>query len=377
PGAGRVEHDPHEIWEATQDVVEAALGRAGITADGLAAIGITNQRDTTVVWDRRTGEPYCNAIVRQDDRTDQIATVLERDGHGDLIRQRTGLPPAPGPSAAKIQWILENVDDVRADADAGHAIFGTTDSWLIWWLTGGPDGGLHVTDVTNAGRTLLMDLETLAWDDELLALFDIPRSMLPEIRSSSEVYGRTEAEGPFKGEVDIAGDLVDRQAALVGQVCFEPGELRSTHGTSSSLMLNTGTEIVRSTNGLLTTPAYRFGDAPPVYALEGSTGVTGSAHEEICHDGKDVVDVMIADAELELRVVRVDGGVSGDDRCMQMQADVLGVPVSRPVVAETAALGAAYAAGLAVGFWASTDELVASWNESRRWEPTSTQEPVG
>ncbi len=442
PEAGWVEHDPHEIWEATQDVVQAAMGRAGIEADGLAAIGITNQRETTVVWDRRTGEPYYNAIVWQDTRTDKIAAALNRGDAGALICERAGLPPAPYFAGGKLQWILENVDGVRADADAGHAIFGTIDTWLIWWLTGGPDGGLHLTDVTNASRTMLMDLETLAWDDELLAIFDVPRAMLPEIRSSSEVYGHTTDDGPFAGAVAIAGDLGDQHAALVGQVCFEPGELKNTNGTGNFLVLNTGTEIVRSTHGLLTTVAYQLGDAPAVYALEGSIAVTGSAiqwlrdqlgiiraagdsealaasvddnggvsfvpafsglfapywrsdargvivglsrfntgaHvaraalEAICYQSRDVVDAMIADADLDLQILRVDGGVTANELCMQIQADVLGVPVSRPVVAETTALGSAYAAGLAVGFWSTTDELVANWNESKRWEPTSSQD---
>ncbi|KQX72539.1 glycerol kinase GlpK [Aeromicrobium sp. Root472D3] len=442
PEAGWVEHDPHEIWEATQDVVQAAMGRAGIEADGLAAIGITNQRETTVVWDRRTGEPYYNAIVWQDTRTDKIAAALNRGDAGALICERAGLPPAPYFAGGKLQWILENVDGVRADADAGHAIFGTIDTWLIWWLTGGPDGGLHLTDVTNASRTMLMDLETLAWDDELLAIFDVPRAMLPEIRSSSEVYGHTTDDGPFSGAVAIAGDLGDQHAALVGQVCFEPGQLKNTYGTGNFLVLNTGTEIVRSTHGLLTTVAYQLGDAPAVYALEGSIAVTGSAiqwlrdqlgiikaagdsealaasvddnggvsfvpafsglfapywrsdargvivglsryntgaHvaraalEAICYQSRDVVDAMIADADLDLQILRVDGGVTANELCMQIQADVLGVPVSRPVVAETTALGSAYAAGLAVGFWSTTDELVANWNESRRWEPTSTRD---
>ncbi|NRQ51130.1 glycerol kinase GlpK [Aeromicrobium stalagmiti] len=442
PQAGWVEHDPHEIWEATQDVVQTAMGRAGITAGDLAAIGITNQRETTVVWDRRTGVPYYNAIVWQDTRTDTVVAALDKDGRGDRIRHRAGLPPAPYFSGSKIQWILDTVDGARADAEAGHAIFGTIDTWLMWWLTGGPDGGLHLTDVTNASRTMLMDLETLAWDDELLAIFDVPRSMLPEIRSSSQVYGHTEAEGPFGGEVAVAGDLGDQHAALVGQVCFEPGELKNTYGTGNFLVLNTGTEIVRSTHGLLTTVAYQLGDAPAVYALEGSIAVTGSAiqwlrdqlgvikaaaeteglaasvddnggvcfvpafsglfapywrsdargaivglsryntvaHiaraalEAICYQSKDVVDAMVADAALDLQILRVDGGVTDNELCMQIQADVLGVAVSRPVVAETTALGAAYAAGLAVGFWAGTDELVANWNEAKRWESTSTPE---
>ena len=442
PQAGWVEHDANEIWECTQEVITAAMGKAGITADSLAAVGVTNQRETTVVWDKRTGEPYYNAIVWQDTRTDKIASALDASGKGELIRDRAGMPPAPYFSGGKIQWILENVDGVRADAEAGHAIFGNTDGWLLWWLTGGPEGGQHITDVTNASRTMLMNLETLDWDDDLLALFDIPRAMLPAIKSSSEVYGNTLADGPFGGEVPLAGDLGDQHAALVGQVCFRPGELKNTYGTGNFLVLNTGTEIVKSKNGLITTVGYKFGDAAAVYALEGSIAVTGSAiqwlrdqlgiikaaadseglaasvddnggvyfvpafsglfapywrsdargvivglsrfntvaHiaraalEAICYQSRDVVDAMVADADLDLQTLRVDGGVTLNELCMQIQADVLGVAVSRPVVAETTALGAAYAAGLAVGFWANTDELVANWNESKRWEPTSTQE---
>lgn len=442
PQQGWVEHDPHEIWEATQDVVEGALQRAGISADDLAAIGITNQRETTIVWDKRTGEPYYNAIVWQDTRTDALAATLERDGHGDTIRQRAGLPPATYFSGGKIAWILDNVDGVRADAEAGHALFGNPDSWLIWWLTGGPDDGLHLTDVTNASRTMLMNLDTLQWDDELLEIFKIPRQMLPEIKPSSAEYGTTLADGPFGGEVLIAGDVGDQHAALIGQVCFSPGELKNTYGTGNFLVLNTGHQIVRSTNGLLTTVAYQLGDEPAVYALEGSIAVTGSAiqwlrdqlgiisssaqveelaasvddnggvsfvpafsglfaphwrsdargaivglsryntkaHiaraalESICLQSKDVVEAMVADANLDLQVLRVDGGVTANELCMQTQADVLGVTVSRPVVAETTALGAAYAAGLAVGFWASTDELTANWHESKRWEPTWSDE---
>jgi glycerol kinase len=382
--------------------------------------------------------------VWQDTRTDVIATQLERDGHAEFIRHRTGLPPASYFSGGKLKWILQNVDGVRADAEAGHAIFGTMDTWVLWWLTGGPDGGLHATDVTNASRTMLMDLETLDWDDELLSLFDVPRAMLPQIRSSSEVYGTTRADGPFGAEVPVAGDLGDQHAALVGQVCFQPGSLKNTYGTGNFLVLNTGAEIVRSEHGLLTTLGYRFGDQPAVYALEGSIAVTGSAvqwlrdqlgiiddageiealaeqvddtggmafvpafsglfapywrsdargaivglsrfntkaHlaraalEAICHQSADVVEAMVADADLTLETLKfaalkVDGGVTANALCMQIQADVLGVPVSRPVVAETTALGAAYAAGLAVGFWSGTDELVDNWAEGARWEPAA------
>ena len=442
PQAGWVEHDATEIWERTQDVIREGLRAASVDAEQLAAVGITNQRETTVVWDRRTGEPYHHAIVWQDTRTDAIAKQLERDGHADLIRSRTGLPPAAYFAGGKLRWILENVDGVRADAEAGHAIFGTMDSWVLWQLT-----GLHLTDVTNASRTMLMDLETLDWDDELLGLFDVPREMLPEIRSSSEVYGTTSADGPFGAEVPVAGDLGDQHAALVGQVCFERGSLKNTYGTGNFLVLNTGTEIVRSEHGLITTLGYRFGDEPAVYALEGSIAVTGSAvqwlrdqlgiiddaaeteelaaqvddtggmafvpafsglfapywrsdargaivglsrfntkaHlaraalEAICQQSADVVEAMVADADLTLDVLKVaglkvDGGVTSNSLCMQIQADVLGVPVSRPVVAETTALGAAYAAGLAVGFWSGTDELVDNWSEGARWEPESDDE---
>ncbi|CAN5885290.1 glycerol kinase GlpK [soil metagenome] len=444
PESGWVEHDPAEIWEHTREVVETGMRNAGIEPADLVALGITNQRETTVVWDKNTGEPYFNAIVWQDTRTDKIASALERDGHGDTIRHRAGLPPATYFAGGKIKWILDNVDGVRAAADNGDAIFGTTDSWLIWHLTGGTDGGVHVTDVTNASRTMLMALETLDWDDELLAIFDIPRSMLPEVRSSAEPggYGSTRADGPLGGEVSITGILGDQQAATVGQVCFSPGEAKNTYGTGNFMLLNTGTEIVRSGAGLLTTVCYRFGDQPTVYALEGSIAVTGSAvqwlrdqlgiitsaeqveelarevddsggmcfvpafsglfaphwrsdargaivglsrfntkaHlaratlEAICYQSCDVAEAMGSDSGVALDVLKVDGGVTANDLCMQIQADVLGVPVSRPVVAETTALGAAYAAGLAVGFWESTDELRENWNESKRWEPQWSDE---
>jgi glycerol kinase len=439
PEAGWVEHDPVEIWERTGEVIKTALEKAGLSASDLVALGITNQRETAVVWDKKTGRPYYNAIVWQDTRTDRIASKLERDGHADTIKHKAGLPPATYFSGGKIQWVLENVDGVREAAEAGDAVFGNTDSWLIWNLTGGVDGGVHVTDPTNASRTMLMDLETLEWDDELLALFNIPRAMLPEIKPSSspEPYGLTRADGPLGGEVKLTGILGDQQAATVGQVCFATGEAKNTYGTGNFMLLNTGTELVRSEAGLLTTICYKFGDEPVVYALEGSIAVTGSAvqwlrdqlkiigdaseseslarevddnggmyfvpafsglfapywrsdargaivglsrfntnaHlaratlESICYQSRDVAEAMEKDSGVTLEVLKVDGGVTANELCMQIQADVLGVEVSRPVVAETTALGAAYAAGLAVGFWNNTDELRENWNEAKRWSP--------
>jgi glycerol kinase len=420
-------------------VLSEGLKTAGLTHEDLAALGITNQRETTVVWNKETGEPYYNAIVWQDTRTDRIASALERDGHGDTIRHKAGIPPATYFSGGKIKWILDNVDGVREAAEEGRALFGNTDAWLLWHLTGGKDGGVHVTEPTNASRTMLMDLETLEWDDELLEIFDIPRAMLPEIKPSScpECYGTTLVDGPLGGEVKLTGILGDQQAATVGQVCFAPGEAKNTYGTGNFMLLNTGTEMVRSESGLLTTVGYKFGDEPTVYCLEGSIAVTGSAvqwlrdqigiisdaseseelarqvedngdmyfvpafsglfapywrsdargaivglsrfntkaHlaratlESICWQSRDVAEAMAKDSGVELEVLKVDGGVTANDLCMQIQADVLGVPVSRPVVAETTALGAAYAAGLAVGFWKDTDELRENWNEEKRWDP--------
>ncbi|MBQ1047147.1 glycerol kinase GlpK [Micromonospora sp. C51] len=444
PRAGWVEHNPLEIWERTQTVVRTALNTHSLAAGDLAALGVTNQRETTVVWNRRTGRPYYNAIVWQDTRTDRIASALERDGHGEIIRRKAGLPPATYFSGGKIQWILEHVDGVRADAERGEAIFGNTDTWLLWHLTGGPDGGAHVTDPTNASRTMLMNLETLDWDDELLSIFGIPRAMLPRIVPSSDpdAYGVTLPNGPFAGPVPITADLGDQQAATVGQVCFAPGEAKNTYGTGNFMLLNTGSEIVRSEAGLLTTVCYQFAGQPPVYALEGSIAVTGSAvqwlrdqlkiissaaqsedlarqvddnggvyfvpafsglfapywrsdargaivglsryntdaHiaratlEAICYQSRDVAEAMARDSGVPLERLKVDGGVTVNDLCMQLQADILGVPVSRPVVAETTALGAAYAAGLAVGFWRNTEELRENWNESRRWQPSWSPE---
>jgi len=444
PRSGWIEHDPAEIWERTQEVVAAVLASGQLGVADLTALGITNQRETTVVWNRRTGRPYANAIVWQDMRTDAIAAALDRDGRGDVIRQRAGLPPATYFSGGKIQWLLDNVDGLRADAEAGEAIFGTTDSWLIWNLTGGANGGRHVTDVTNASRTMLMDLETLDWDDELLSFFDIPRHMLPTIMpsASADGFGQTQSVGPFGAQLPITGDLGDQQAAMVGQVCLSSGEAKNTYGTGNFLLLNTGAKLVRSANGLLTTVCYQFGGAEPVYALEGSIAVTGSAvqwlrdqlkiirsanevealasevddaggayfvpafsglfapywrsdargvivglsrfhtgaHlaratlEAICYQSRDVVEAMEKDSGVDLDVLKVDGGITSNSLCMQLQADILGVEVSRPLVAETTALGAAYAAGLAVGFWTDTEELRRNWQEGRRWRPRLTGE---
>jgi glycerol kinase len=445
PRAGWVEHNPVEIWERTQSVVMSALNNTRLSATDLVALGITNQRETTLVWNRKTGRPYYNAIVWQDTRTDHIAAALDRDGRGEVIRRKSGLPPATYFSGGKLQWLLENVEGLRADAERGDAMFGTPDSWVLWNLTGGASqGGVHVTDVTNASRTMLMNLETLDWDDELLGFFGIPRQMLPDIRPSSspEPYGMTHPDGPTDGEVPVTASLGDQQAAMVGQVCLKPGEAKNTYGTGNFLLLNTGEKIVRSNNGLLTTLCYQFGDAKPVYALEGSIAVTGSAvqwlrdqlgiingasdsetlasqvednggvyfvpafsglfapywrsdargaivglsrfnsnaHvaratlEAICYQSRDVVDAMAADSGVRLKVLKVDGGVTLNELCMQIQADVLGVEVSRPVVAETTALGAAYAAGLAVGYWKDPEDLRANWQESRRWAPRWTDE---
>ncbi|RME09320.1 MAG: glycerol kinase, partial [Ardenticatenia bacterium] len=278
PQAGWVEHDPLEIWARTQDVIKGAMQKAGLDASQLVAIGVTNQRETTVVWNKQTGKPYYNAIVWQDTRTDRICNQLERDGLADLFRRKTGLPIATYFSGPKIKWILDNVEGVREAAERGDALFGNIDTWIIWNLTGGPNGGKHITDVTNASRTMLMNLETLDWDDELLRILGIPRQMLPEIRPSSDpsIYGMTAANGPFGAEIPVCGDLGDQQAATVGQTCFDVGEAKNTYGTGCFMLLNTGTEIVPSKSGLLTTVCYKFGDEPAVYALEGSIAITGA-----------------------------------------------------------------------------------------------------
>ena len=440
PEAGWVEHDATEIWRNTRKVIGVALGDANITRHSIVAIGITNQRETTVVWDKATGKPICNAIVWQDTRTQHIVERLA-DGDTDRYREKTGLPLATYFSGTKIAWILDNVEGARERAEAGELLFGTTDSWLLWNLTGGTKTGVHATDVTNASRTLLMNLATLDWDDETLDDFGIPRSMLPSIQSSSEVYGVAASESLLR-EVPIAGILGDQQAATFGQAAFDAGESKNTYGTGNFLIVNTGEQIVRSKNGLLTTVAYQLGEDAPRFALEGSVAVTGSlvqwlrdnlglltessdveklartvddnggayivpafsglfapywradargaivgltrfvnkAHlaraalESTAFQSLEVLNAAIADLGTSPTELRVDGGMTSNELLMQFQADVLGIPVVRPVVAETTALGAAYAAGLAVGFWKNTDELRDNWREDKRWEPTTTEE---
>ncbi|GGK89101.1 glycerol kinase [Curtobacterium luteum] len=435
PRAGWVEHDPIEIWDNTREVIGQALSRADITRHDVAAVGITNQRETAVVWDKTTGQPVYNAIVWQDTRTQSIVDKLA-DGDTDRYKSIVGLPLATYFSGTKIAWILENVDGAREKAEAGDLLFGTTDTWVLWNLTGGVDGGVHKTDVTNASRTLFMDLETLSWRDDILADFGVPASMLPEIVSSSEVYGHVESSSLLR-EVPIAGILGDQQAATFGQAAFDEGESKNTYGTGNFLIFNTGTDIVRSENGLLTTVGYKLGDQETHYALEGSIAVTGSliqwlrdnlgligsapevealaktvednggvyfvpafsglfapywrpdargaivgltrfvnkghiaraALEATALQTREVLDAVNADSGVDLTELKVDGGMTANDALMQFQADILNVPVVRPVVAETTALGAAYAAGLAVGFWANLDELRANWQEDKRWEP--------
>ena len=434
PRPGWVEHDPREIWARTQEVVQGVLVQGGIAASDLAAVGITNQRETAIVWDRATGDPLFNAIVWQDTRTDTICHALAREGGQDRLRAQTGLPLATYFAGPKVRWILDNVPGVRERAERGDALFGTVDSYLVWWLTGGPDGGVHVTDVTNASRTLLMDLATLDWADELLRIIGVPRAMLPQICSSSEVYGT--ARGLLEG-IPVAGILGDQQAATMGQGCYEPGEAKNTYGTGCFMLLNTGEQIVPSRSGLLTTVCYKLGPQPAVYALEGSIAIAGAlvqwlrdnlgliadsgeiealartvedsggiyfvpafsglfapywrsdargaivgltryvnkGHiaratlEATAFQTREVLDAMERDSGVRLSRLKVDGGMVGNDLLMQFQADILGVPVVRPRVAETTALGAAYAAGLAVGFWGGLDELRRNWQADREWQP--------
>ncbi|WP_291038231.1 glycerol kinase GlpK [Herbiconiux sp.] len=436
PKAGWVEHDPKEIWDNTREVIGQALSKANITRHNVKAVGITNQRETAVVWDRNTGEAVYNAIVWQDTRTQEIVDRFSADGGAERFKDIVGLPLSTYFSGTKIVWILENVEGAREKAEAGDLLFGTTDSWVTWNLTGGVDGGVHITDVTNASRTLFMDLETLEWRDDILEVFGVPKSMLPEIKSSSEVYGTVHTSSLLR-EVPVAGILGDQQAATFGQAAFDAGEAKNTYGTGNFLIFNTGTEIVKSQNGLLTTLGYKLGDEAPHYALEGSIAVTGSlvqwlrdnlgiissapeieelaktvddnggayfvpafsglfapywradargalvgltryvnkghiaraALEATAFQTKEVLDAVNADSGVPLTELKVDGGMIANNLLMQFQADILDVPVVRPVVAETTALGAAYAAGLAVGYWADLDELRANWQEDSRWEP--------
>jgi glycerol kinase len=434
PQPGWVEHDANEIWTRCREVIQGALSKANLSPSDLAAVGITNQRETTVVWDRNTGQPVHNAIVWQDTRTDRICNDLSANGGQDRFRGKTGLPIATYFSGPKVKWILDNVDGARARAEAGDLIFGNIDTWCIWNLTGGTNGGAHVTDVTNASRTMLMDLATLQWDDEILSTLGIPKSMLPDIRPSSQVYG--DATGGLAG-IPVAGDLGDQQAALFGQTCFSVGEAKNTYGTGNFLLLNTGTSPVPSKSGLITGLGYKIGDQPAVYMLEGSIAITGAlvqwlrdnlkmistsaevetlaksvednggvyfvpafsglfapywrsdargvvagltryvnaGHiaratlEATAWQTKEVVDAMNADSGVTLTSLKVDGGMVYNDLLMQFQADVLGVPVIRPTVAETTSLGAAYAAGLAVGFWREVEDLRANWGKDKEWDP--------
>ncbi|MCX7838416.1 MAG: glycerol kinase GlpK [Anaerolineae bacterium] len=436
PQPGWVEHDAREIWDRTRTTIGGAMAKANVRAEHLAAIGVTNQRETTVVWNPKTGEPYYNAIVWQDTRTQPICQKLIDAGKSDWIRAKTGLPIATYFSAPKIQWLLDNVPGLRARAERGEAIFGNIDTWVIWNLTGGKNGGAHITDYSNASRTMLLNLHTLDWDDELLQLFGIPRAMLPQLRPSSDpkLYGYTEALGPVGGRVPVCGDLGDQQAALFGQVAFEPGEAKNTYGTGCFLLLNTGKEIVPSKSGLLTTVA---SNGETCYALEGSIAIAGAAvqwlrdnlkiivnaaetepiaqsvadtggvyfvpafnglfaphwdmyargtivgitryttreHivratlEAICYQTREVIEAMEKDSGVPLKTLKVDGGAVKNNFLMQLQADILGKTVVRPIVNETTALGAAYAAGLAVGFWKSLDELRANWGVDRVFEP--------
>jgi glycerol kinase len=435
PQPGWVEHDPDEIWRATQQVIADAMHAGGLRAGDLAAIGITNQRETTIVWDRRTGAAIYNAIVWQDTRVADAVGELARDGGPDRFRQKTGLPLATYFSALKIQWILKNVPGAREKAAAGELLFGTVDTFLLWQLTGGASGGIHVTDVTNASRTQLMNLETLAWDPEILEICGIPAAILPRIASSSEHFGK--AQLAVIKDVPITGILGDQQAALVGQTCFEPGEAKNTYGTGSFLLMNTGKRPMPSRFGLLTTVAYKFGAQAACYALEGSIAITGAlvqwlrdnlgiiqqsadieslaaavpdnggvyfvpafsglyapywktsargviagltrhsnkshiaraALEATAFQTREVLEAMEKDSGIPLAVLRTDGGMVENNLLMQFQADILNIPVVRPAVKETTALGAAYAAGLAVGFYRDQSELRANWAVDRTWEP--------
>ena len=434
PRPGWVEHDADEIWRNTQIVITGALAKAGLTTTDLAAVGITNQRETSVVWNRKTGVPIHNALVWMDTRTDQLVAALSRDGGQDRLRNTTGLPLATYFSGLKLRWLLDTVPGAQAAAEAGDLLFGNMDTWLTWNLTGGVDGGLHLTDVTNASRTQMMNLETLDWDEGILKLFNVPRACLPAIRSSSEVYGT--ARGVLDG-VPVAGILGDQQAALFGQACLKSGEAKNTYGTGCFMLMNTGEKPFPSTCGLLTTLGYKLGDAPAIYALEGSISISGAlvqwlrdnlnlishareiealartvedngdvyfvpafsglyaphwkdsargviagltrfagkghiaraALEATAFQTREVLDAMTKDSGVAISELRTDGGMVVNELLMQFQSDILGVPVVRPKVIETTALGAAYAAGLAVGYWNSTQDVTDNWGVDKRWHP--------
>jgi glycerol kinase len=439
PKPGWVEHDPMEIWRNTQEVAGAALARAGLGASDLAAVGITNQRETTILWDRRSGKPLHNALVWQDTRVDQLVAQYAKDGGPNRFRAKTGLPLASYFSGLKLQWLLDSVPGARANAQSGDILFGNIDTWLLWNLTGGSAGGLHMTDVTNASRTQLMNLATLDWDGGLLEELLIPRAVLPRIVASSEVYG--EAQTPALAGVPIAGILGDQQAALVGQACFRPGEAKNTYGTGCFLLMNTGEKPIASTAGLVTTVAYQMAQEKACYALEGSIAVTGAlvqwlrdnlgligssneveklagevednggvyfvpafsglyaphwnerargtimgltryvtrSHigravlEATAYQTREVLGAMEKDSSIRIPELRVDGGMVGNELLMQFQADILDIPVVRPKITETTALGAAYAAGLAVGYWRNREDLVSNWAVDKRWKPQMPQ----
>jgi glycerol kinase len=436
PSPGWVEHDPMQIWHNTESVVQGAMKAGQISPADITAIGITNQRETSIVWDKKTGKPIHNAIVWQDTRTDQICDDLAKDGGQDRFRDKVGLPLATYFSGPKIKWLLDNVEGLREKAHRGDALFGNIDTWLIWNLTGGPRGGVHLTDVTNASRTMLMDLKILGWDEEILRILGIPRAMLPVIRPSSDpnLYGTTRIEDVH---VPVCGNLGDQQAALFGQTCFSPGEAKNTYGTGCFMLLNTGTQIVQSESGLLTTLGYKIGDDDAIYALEGSIAVTGAlvqwlrdnlgliktssevetmaasvddnggiyfvpafsglfapywrsdargvitgltrfvnkghiaraALEATAYQTREVLEAMQADSGTGLKALKVDGGMVVNELLMQFQADILSLPVVRPTVSETTSLGAAYAAGLAVGFWDNIENLRANWGIDKTWRP--------
>ena len=434
PQPGWVEHDAEEIWKNSQEVFLSALAQKDLSIHDIVSIGITNQRETTLVWEKKTGKPIHNAIVWQDTRTDKICNQLAAEGGQDRFRSQVGLPLATYFSGPKIKWLLDHVRGARKKAERGELLFGNIDTWLTWNLTGGPQGGKHITDVTNASRTMLMDLETLTWDPDILSIMDIPENMLPEIRSSSEVYG--EGVGSFKG-LPIAGILGDQQAALFGQTCFEKGTAKNTYGTGCFMLLNTGKDFILSENGLLTTIGYKIGDQSPIYALEGSIAIAGAlvqwlrdnlgiinnapevedlaisvednggiyfvpafsglfapywrsdargaivgmtryitkGHiaratlEATAYQTKEVLEAMENDSGVPLKILKVDGGMVKNDFLMQFQADILDVPVIKPAITETTALGAAFAAGLATDYWKDQDSLQENWSQAQAWHP--------